>query len=59
MRGSKQQIETKDGHQLILDKFETYLTETPILAYTDFDLPFKHYTNTSGAVFGVLNFGSI
>ena len=48
-QGSKQKIEWKDDHQVILDKLLTYLTEPPILAYQDFDLPFILHTEASGA----------
>ena len=51
-RGSKQKIEGKDDHQLILDKLLTYLTEPPILAYPDFDLPFILHTDASGTGLG-------
>ena len=51
-RGSKQKIDWKDDHQLILDKLLTYLTEPPILAYPDFDLPFILHTDASGAGLG-------
>ena len=40
------------NHQLILDKLLTYLTEPPILAYPDFDLPFILHTDASGAKLG-------
>ena len=48
-REYQQKIEWKDDHQLILDKILTYLTEPPILAYPDFDLPFIFHTDASGA----------
>ena len=48
-RGSKQKIEWKDNHQLILDKLLTYLAEPPILACPDFDIPFILHTDASGA----------
>ena len=51
-QGSKQKIEWKDDHQLILDKLLTYLTEPPILAYPDFDLPFILHTDASGPGLG-------
>ena len=51
-RGSKQNIEWKDDHQLILDKLLTYLTEPPILAYPDFDLPFILHTDASSTGLG-------
>ena len=51
-RGSKQKIEWKDDHQLILDKLLTYLTEPPILAYLDFDLPFILHKDASGTGLG-------
>ena len=51
-RGSKQKIEWEDDHQLILDKLLTYLTETPILAYPDFDLPFILHADPSGLGLG-------
>ena len=51
-RGSKQRIEWRDDHQLILDKLLTYLTEPLILAYPDYDLPFILHTDGSGAGLG-------
>ena len=51
-RGSKQKIEWKDDHPLILDKLLTYLTEPSILAYPDFDLPFILHTDASDAGLG-------
>ena len=47
-QGSKQKIEWRDDHRLILDKLLTYLTEPPILAYPDFALPFILHTDASG-----------
>ena len=51
-RRSKQNFEWKDNHQLILDKFLTYMTEPSILACPDFDLPFILHTDASGAGLG-------
>ena len=51
-RGSKQKIEWKDDHQLILDKLLTCLKEPPILAYPDFDLLFILHTDASGTGLG-------
>ena len=47
-RGSKQKIESRDHHQLIVDKLLTYLTEPPIIAYPDFGLFFTLHTDASG-----------
>ena len=41
-------MEWKDGHQLILDKLLTNVTEPPILAYPDFDLSFIPHRDASG-----------
>ena len=49
--GSKQKIEWKDDYQVILDILLTYLTEPPIPACPDFDLPFIVHTDVSGAGF--------
>ena len=51
-RGSKQKIESRDDHQLILDKLLTYLTEPPIIAYPHFGLSFILQTDASGAGLG-------
>ena len=51
-RGSKQKVERRDDHQLILDKPLIYLTEPPILTYLDFDLLFILHTDVSGAGLG-------
>ena len=45
-------MEWKVDHQLILNKLLTYLTESPILAYPDFDLHSIPHTDTSGIGLG-------
>ena len=48
MQKKEKKIEWKDDHQLILGKLLIFLTEPPILAYPDFDLPFILHTDASG-----------
>ena len=51
-RGSKQLIEWKADHQSIMDKFLICLTEPPILAYSDYKVPFILHTDASSAGLG-------
>ena len=51
-KGSKQLIEWTADHQSIMDKLLTCLTETSILAYPDYSVPFILHTDVSSAGLG-------